>query len=329
MRDVGVIGAGAWGCALAAVAAQGGGRVRLWGRDAAAIAALAASRESPRLPGPRLPPQIEPTADLGAAVAADLLLLVVPAQQVRAVCGRLQPVLAGPVPVVICAKGVEDGSAHLMSDVLAEALPEARPAVLSGPTFAREVADGKPTAVTLACADAGLGAALVERLGRPHFRPYLSDDPLGAQLGGAVKNVLAIACGIVEGRGLGDNARAALVTRGLAEMLRLGRAMGARGETLMGLSGLGDLVLTCASRQSRNLSLGVALGQGRTLDQALSAGRGVVEGAFTAPSLLLLAHRIGVEMPIAAAVESILHQGASIDATIARLLSRPFKPEQS
>ncbi|MBX6322643.1 MAG: NAD(P)-dependent glycerol-3-phosphate dehydrogenase, partial [Rhodospirillaceae bacterium] len=302
----------------------------LWARDPAAAAAIRATGGSPRLPGIAIAPPVEATDDLAAALAGvDLILLAVPAQAVRALCERLRPLLARPVPAVICAKGIEAGSGLLMSEVLAEALPGLPTAVLSGPTFAAEVAAGKPTAVTLACADPRLGAALVARLGRPHFRPYLSSDPVGAQLGGAVKNVLAIACGIVEGRGLGDNARAALVTRGLAEMLRLGRAKGARPETLMGLCGLGDLVLTCTSRQSRNLSLGTALGEGRTLTEALAAGRGTVEGVATAPALVRLARGLGVEMPIAEAVAAILHGGASIDATIAALLARPYKAEDA
>ncbi|HYD30760.1 MAG TPA: NAD(P)H-dependent glycerol-3-phosphate dehydrogenase, partial [Azospirillaceae bacterium] len=228
---------------------------------------------------------------------------------------------------VICAKGIEQGGFRLLSESVAEVLPQAVPAVLSGPTFAAEVARGLPTAVTLACADTELGARLVETLGSRFFRPYLSDDVVGAQVGGAVKNVLAIACGIVDGRRLGDNARAALVTRGLAEITRLALTLGARPETLGGLSGLGDLVLTCTSPQSRNMSLGLALGQGRHLADILAERHSVAEGVYTAGAVVGLAARMNVDMPICAAVDAILNAGADIGATVAGLLSRPFRIE--
>jgi glycerol-3-phosphate dehydrogenase (NAD(P)+) len=231
------------------------------------------------------------------------------------------------VPVLLCAKGVEQGSLALMTEVAAEELPEAPQAVLSGPTFAAEVARGLPTAVTVAATDPDLAARFAAALGTPSFRPYASDDPVGAEIGGAVKNVLAIACGIVVGRRLGDNARAALITRGLAEIVRLAVAKGGRAETLMGLSGLGDLTLTCTAMQSRNHSLGVALGEGRALADVLAGRRSVAEGVASAASVTALAARLGVEVPIAAAVDSILHRDAAIDETIARLLARPFRRE--
>lgn len=229
--------------------------------------------------------------------------------------------------LILCAKGIELETGKMMSEILGETCPQARIAVLSGPTFAGEVAAGKPTAVTLACAEAGLGAALASTIGSAALRPYLSDDIVGAQIGGAVKNVIAIACGIVEGRGLGDNARAALMTRGLAEMMRLGVALGGRRETLMGLSGLGDLALTCNSPQSRNMSLGMALGKGRSLTHALADRPAVVEGVASAAAVRSLARRLHVEMPIVTAIDGILHHGAGITQTIAALLERPFKSE--
>jgi len=231
------------------------------------------------------------------------------------------------VPVVICAKGIEIKTGALLTEVVAEVLPQAPRAVLSGPTFAAEVARGLPTAVTLACADAALGARLVAALGSRALRPYLADDPVGAEIGGAVKNVLAIACGIVIGRGLGENARAAIVTRGLAEMMRLAEAKGGRAATLMGLSGLGDLTLTCTSAQSRNFSLGLALGGGQSLAAVQAGRRSVAEGVSSAPATVALAARLGIEMPIAAAVDAILHRAAAIDAVIEGLLSRPFRSE--
>jgi glycerol-3-phosphate dehydrogenase (NAD(P)+) len=254
-------------------------------------------------------------------------MLVAPAQFLRPLCRELAAHWRPGTPALICAKGIEQHSGELMSEVVAVELSGARLAVLSGPTFAAEVAKGLPAAVTLACEDDALGAALVEALGSPHFRPYLSPDIVGAQIGGAVKNVLAIACGIVSGRRLGDNARAALITRGLAEMIRLALAKGASRETLMGLSGLGDLVLTCSSEQSRNMSLGLELGRGARLTDILAERRSVAEGVASAPAVLALAGRLGVEMPIAAAVDAILHHDASVDEAIAGLLSRPFKGE--
>jgi glycerol-3-phosphate dehydrogenase (NAD(P)+) len=327
-QRVAVVGAGAWGTALALVARRAGRDVTIAAREAEVVEAVNATHENRLfLPGVALDPAIRATGDAGAAVAqADMVLLVVPAQHLRAVSVTIAAQVRDTLPVVICAKGVERGTGKLMSEVAAETLPHAALAVLSGPTFAAEVARGLPTAVTLATAEEA-GPRLLASIGSTTFRPYLSNDPVGTEIGGAVKNVIAIACGVVTGRGLGDNARAALMTRGLAEMMRLGTALGARAETLMGLSGLGDLSLTCNGPQSRNMSLGIALGKGQSLDQALAGKRSIAEGVESAAAIAELAARRGVEMPIVAAVEAILHRGAAIDDTIAGLLARPFKAE--
>jgi glycerol-3-phosphate dehydrogenase (NAD(P)+) len=328
LERVGVVGAGAWGSALASTCARAGRKVTLWGRDPALIDSLNRRHENPTyLPGVPLAPEIAATTDLSALAAAEVCLLVVPAQTLRAVAARLAAGPGAAVPVVLCAKGIEAGSGRWMTEVAAEVLPNRPLAVLSGPTFAAEVARGLPTAVTLASRDGDLAARLAETLGSRSFRPYVSDDPLGAEIGGTVKNVLAIACGIVAGRRLGDNARAALITRGLAEMTRLALALGGKLETLMGLSGLGDLTLSCTATQSRNYSLGMALGEGHSLETALTASRGVVEGRFSAAAVVALAGRQGVEMPICAAVDAVVNHGADLDTTIADLLGRPFKAE--
>ncbi len=324
----GILGAGAWGTALALVLRRAGREVVLWAFEPEVATAINEQRENALfLPGIALDPGIRATTKIEAAAEAEALLLAVPAQHMRAIAGHLaQHEIAGR-PVVICSKGIEQRSGALMSEVIAEALPEAPCAVLSGPSLAPEVARGLPTAVTLATTDGELGARLVRAIGGSRFRPYLSDDPTGAEIGGAVKNVIALACGIVAGRGLGENAGAALVTRGLAEITRLGLAKGAKAETFMGLSGLGDLALTCNSAQSRNFSLGLALGAGRRLEDILAERRSIAEGVTTAPSVLALARRLGVEMPISAAVDAVLHRGAAIDATVEGLLARPFKTE--
>ncbi|MBW7851839.1 MAG: NAD(P)-dependent glycerol-3-phosphate dehydrogenase [Rhodospirillales bacterium] len=328
MDKLAIIGAGAWGTALAVTARRAGREVVLWAREAEVARAINAGRENTAfLPGVQLPPGVVATTDLADAAVADAIFLVTPAQHLRQVAGRLAAHWRAGTPAVVCAKGVEGGTLALMTEVVAEALPGAVPAVLSGPTFAIEVARGLPTAVTLACADRALGEALVGAIGTQTFRPYLADDLVGVQVGGAVKNVLAIACGIVEGCALGDNARAALVTRGLAEMMRLAAAKGGRRETLMGLSGLGDLILTANSHQSRNYSLGVALGRGETLGAILGKRASVTEGVASAASVAALARRLTVDMPICFAVDSLLHHGASLSATIAGLLARPFKNE--
>lgn len=326
---IGVVGGGAWGTALALAALRAGRESLLWAREPTVVEAIRTGRENrDYLPGIPLSDALEATGDLADLATCDAVLLVSPAQHARTVAAGLARHLKPGAPVVICAKGIELDSHALMSDAVASALPAGTPvAVLSGPTFAAEVARGLPTAVTLACSDAKLGTALVEALGSRTFRPYRSDDVVGAQIGGAVKNVLAIACGVVEGRRLGDNARAALITRGLAEITRLALALGGRAETLMGLSGLGDLTLTCSSLQSRNMSLGAALGEGKTLAEILAGRRSVAEGVTTAAAVVGLAAKLGVDMPICAAVDAILNRGAGLDETIQGLLSRPFKGE--
>jgi len=328
IQQLGIIGAGSWGTALAQTALRAGREVTLWARDPALAEAINEKRENPRyLPGIALEAGLRATGDAVEAAAAEAVLLVTPAQHVRATAALLAPHLGKETPVVLCAKGIEQKTGALMTEVLGEALPGQPLAVLSGPTFAAEVARGLPTAVTLAATDAMLGAALVVALGSNRFRPYLSDDPVGAEVGGAVKNVIAIACGLAAGRKLGDNARAALITRGLAEIVRLGLAKGARAETLMGLSGLGDLTLTCSALQSRNFSLGFALGEGRKLDEILAERNTVAEGVFSAAAVTGLAGKLGIEMPIVAAVDAILNRDADIDETIAALLARPFRVE--
>lgn len=326
---IGVVGGGAWGTALAQACVRAGRDTLLWAREAETVAKINRDHANPDyLPGIILDPALRATDDLGALAACDALLLVTPAQHLRGVCVKLAEKLSRPVPAVICAKGVEQGSLALMSDAAAAALPAGSSvAVLSGPTFAAEVARGQPAAVTLACADQVLGRALAHALGGRAFRPYVSDDVIGAQVGGAVKNVLAIACGVAVGAKLGDNARAALITRGLAEITRLAVALGGRAETLMGLSGLGDLTLTCTSFQSRNMSLGAALGEGRTLAEILGERRSVAEGVHTAAAAAALAAKLGVEMPITAAVDAVLNRGAGVNETIQALLARPFRDE--
>lgn len=327
-RHVAVIGAGAWGTALAVLLAGNGHRVTLWTRDAEAASAINANRENARrLPGVRLDPAIAATADLADAAAASAILLAVPAQQLRDVCVALAARGRIAAPAVICAKGIERGTLALMSEVVAGTLPDAPVAVLSGPSFAADVVRGLPTAVTLAAEDEALARNLSALVGRPAFRPYASSDIRGVEIGGAVKNVLAIAAGIVAGRKLGASANAALIARGFAEMVRLGAAMGGRAETLAGLSGLGDLVLTCSSPQSRNYALGFDLGRGLPLDEALAARNAVSEGAFTAAAAVELAGRHGVEMPIAEAVNGIVSGRMSVDGAIAALLARPLRDE--
>ncbi|MDX2234540.1 MAG: NAD(P)H-dependent glycerol-3-phosphate dehydrogenase [Hyphomonadaceae bacterium] len=328
LTHVGVIGGGAWGTALAQVAAAAGRTVTLWAYEPEVVTAINDARENSMfLPGCALNPAIAATGDLAALAGADVLLAVTPAQHLRATLRGLAPALRPGAPVVLCAKGVEQGTLALMTDVLAAEAPEAQAAVLSGPGFARDVARGLPTATTIACADAALGQALVAALGLPTFRPYLTDDLIGAEIGGAVKNVIAIACGVAEGRQLGDGARAALITRGFAELSRLGLALGARQETLSGLCGLGDLVLTCASLTSRNTSLGAALGQGRSAAAVLAERRSVAEGVASAPAVVALAALHGVEMPICAAVDDLLAGRLDVDGAIGALLSRPFRAE--
>lgn len=328
--QVGVVGGGAWGTALAQVLASDGRAVLLWAREADVVEAVNAEHRNPRfLPAAALHPAIHATGDLADLAALPVLLMVTPAQYLATVLAALAPQGSD---IVLCAKGIEQGTGRLMSEVAAAAAPGAALAVLSGPTFAHEVAGGLPTAVTLACAGGeAQWARLAPVIARPAFRPYYSADMIGASIGGAVKNVLAIACGVVEGLGLGANARAALISRGFAEMQRLGLAMGAEAETLAGLSGLGDLVLTCSSSDSRNFALGMALGAegDRTGGAAalLAQRSTVAEGAYTAPVLARLAAERGVAMPIAAGVAALLGGTVSPRALVSQLLARPLRAE--
>jgi glycerol-3-phosphate dehydrogenase (NAD(P)+) len=329
VKRLAIIGGGAWGSALASVAARARAGTVLWARDPNVVAAINRLHENPLfLPGIALDRAIAATTDAAAAIAgADAALIVVPAQFLRGALDMLAPLMPAGLPLLLCAKGIETGSLKTMSEIAGEIVSDSPVAILSGPSFAAEVARGLPTAVTIASRDPALARAFVAALGTARFRPYLSLDPIGAEIGGAVKNVLAIACGIIEGRGLGDNARAALITRGLAEMIRLGLAKGAEAETFRGLSGLGDLVLTCTAGQSRNYALGLALGRGASLVEALARQRSVVEGIATAASVASLAARLGIELPITAAVDGVLHRGVAIDMMIDALLSRPYRSE--
>lgn len=321
-----VIGGGAWGTALAQVAARDGEPVTLWAREDDVVASVNAAHENALfLPAVPLSPSIRATGDLADLAGAEALLVVVPAQFLRAV---LADVPVAGRPLVLCAKGIEAGTQKLVAEVARELHPDAPVAVLSGPTFAHEVARGLPTAVTLACEDDDLRERLAERLAGPTFRTYGSPDVIGAEIGGAVKNVLAIACGVVEGAGLGLNARAALIARGFAEMTRFGVARGGRPETLAGLSGLGDLVLTCSSTNSRNFSLGVGLGQGRSAAELLADRRTVAEGAATAPVLREAAKAAGVDMPVTEAVCALL-EGTPVGKVVDALLSRPLREEHA
>lgn len=323
-----VLGGGAWGTALAQVAAAAGRKVLVWAREPEVVQSINQRAENEVfLPGIRLNPAVRATADLSGAAASQLILAVPPAQHMRGVLRALRPNLEPKQPLVLCAKGVERGSLALMTDVLREEIPDVAPAVLSGPGFAKDVARGRPTATTVASPDQTLAQRIVATIGLPTFRPYVADDLVGAEIGGAVKNVIAIACGVAEGRRLGDGARAALITRGFAELTRLGLAMGAKAETLSGLCGLGDLVLTCASMNSRNTSLGAALGEGRKLQDILAERRSVAEGMESAPAVVALAAKHKVEMPICAAVDAIVGERIGIDEAIAALLSRPFRAE--
>lgn len=326
--SIGIIGGGAWGTALAQTACQAGRDVVLWAREPEVVADITGNHANAAfLPGVALDPRLRATGDLDDLHATDAILMVSPAQFVRATAKALAARLQVGKPVVICAKGLEQATGKLMSEVLAEELPQARAAILSGPSFAADVARGLPTALTLASADETLGQELVAALGYRHFRLYWSGDITGVALGGALKNVLAIAAGIVDGKQLGASAHAALVTRGFAEMRRYGAAVGARAETLTGLSGLGDLLLTCGSPQSRNMSLGRALGQGQTLAEVLGSRRSVAEGVFTAAAVTRGARAYGIEMPICEAVHALVDGTTTVDAAIDGLLSRPFKAE--
>lgn len=325
IEQLAVVGGGAWGTALAQVAATGGRDTLLWALEDDVVSAINRIHENPiYLKGRKLSPAIRATSNFSELSAADAWLVVTPAQHMRATLERSP---CPDMPLILCSKGIEEGSGKLLHDVAREVCPTSPIAVLSGPTFAHEVAAGLPTAVTLACGDDAVGAALRERIALPAFRIYASADVTGAEIGGAVKNVLAIACGIVEGKGLGQNARAALIARGFAEMTRFGVALGARRETLAGLSGLGDLVLTCSSTASRNFSLGLGLGQGRVPAELMADRRTVAEGAFTAPVLAKIARERGIDMPIVAAVDALLAGQADVDQMLEQLLTRPPRAE--
>jgi glycerol-3-phosphate dehydrogenase (NAD(P)+) len=321
-QRIAVLGAGSWGTALAHAALRAGRDVVLWSRDAKAAQAMAATRANPFLPDVAIDKRIAITSSLADAQRADAILAAVPAQSLRALASLIAPSLSEGIPVISCAKGIERGTHKFMTEIIADAAPRATPAILSGPSFAADVARGLPTAVTLSAADETIAAELAKALGSATFRPYHTTDLRGVEIGGAAKNVLAIATGIVSGRGLGASAAAALVTRGFAELVRFGRKLGARPETLTGLSGLGDLVLTCSSPQSRNYSLGLSLGKGQP-DQSHK----LAEGAFTASVLAEMAKDHGVDMPITAAVAAVLDGTISVDDAIASLMTRPFRAE--
>jgi glycerol-3-phosphate dehydrogenase (NAD(P)+) len=321
-NSVAVIGAGAWGTALAGVAVRAGRNAVLYARNAASASQIAATRANPKLSGVRLEASVRVTDDIALAARADIILIATPAQNLREAVTALAPHLVTATPVIACAKGIERGTHKFMTEVIAEAAPGAVPAILSGPSFAEDVARGLPTAVTLAAKDEELASALVQALGSSTFRPYHTSDVRGVEIGGAAKNVLAIAAGIAVGRKFGASAQAALTTRGFSELMRLGRACGARGETMAGLSGLGDLILTCSSPQSRNFALGIALGRGEPPPPDRLA-----EGEFTAPVLIELAASQNVDMPVSSAVAAILSGATTIDEAIESLLTRPFKAE--
>jgi glycerol-3-phosphate dehydrogenase (NAD(P)+) len=324
-NHIAVIGAGSWGTALALSCRRAGRQVTLWARDAANAAELRHKRQSLYLPGVTIDEGIAIAGDIADAARADAILLAVPAQEVRTAAMTLAPLIADGAPLIVCAKGIERGSKKFMSEIVAECAPQAAPAILSGPSFATDVARGLPTAVTLATPDGALAAALARARGTASFRPYHSTDMRGAEIGGATKNVLAIAAGVVAGRGLGASAAAALTTRGFAELVRFGRAYGARFETMTGLSGLGDLILTCSSPQSRNYSFGTHLGRGQKPDEIHG---GLAEGVFTASVLVEMARDRAVDMPISAAVATLLGGTIGVDEAIESLLSRPFKAEE-
>lgn len=325
---IAILGGGAWGSALASVARRTGAEVALWSRNAAVAEGVRNGTNPVQLPGVPLARGIDGTTDMNRALeGADCMLLAVPAQAIRDVTQAAAASVPNGLPTAICAKGIERGSMKRMTEVLADTLPQARACVLSGPTFAGEVAKGLPTAITLAATDEDAAKRVQSALGAGNLRAYLSDDPVGAEIGGAIKNVIALAAGIATGRGLGENARAALVSRGLAEMVRLAVALGGKAETLMGLAGAGDLILTAMSATSRNTSFGIALGEGRSARQILSGRSAVTEGYWTTQAAVALAARAGVDMPIATAVQAILDGQADVDEAVARLMERPVGAE--
>jgi glycerol-3-phosphate dehydrogenase (NAD(P)+) len=323
---IAVLGAGAWGTALALTALAAGRDTLLWVREDDVLAGIRAERRNRFLPGVVLPNELQVTGDVAEAAKADAVLLVVPAQVLHGFVEKLAPHLKPGTPLVICAKGIEKSSGKLVHEMVADAAPSAAVAILSGPSFARDVAKGLPTAVTIA-ATGVIAGRLQASLSTAAFRPYASDDVTGVALGGAAKNVYAIACGVVEGLGLGENARAALLARSFAELARLGEALGARRETLEGLSGLGDLVLTATSKSSRNFSFGVELGQGQTVAGLRGEGRPLAEGVDTAPALVTRARQAGIEMPIAEAMADLISGALPLAEALTRLMSRRLKAE--
>lgn len=323
---IAVLGGGSWGIALANAVIHAGREVTLWMRNPSAAQTLARTLQSPHLPGVKIDSRIKITSSLPEAAKADAILLVVPAQASREVVSRLSETITDGTPLIACAKGIERGSRKFMTEVIAESAPRARPAILSGPSFAADVARGLPTAVTLAAQDERLAEQLAQSLGTATFRPYHATDLRGVEIGGAAKNVFAIAAGVVAGRSLGASAAAALTTRAFAELMRFGKALDARPETLTGLSGLGDLILTCSGMQSRNFSFGHALGRGTSAAEALSSGK-LAEGAYTASVLTEMAREHRVDMPIAEAVAAVLDGRSSVDEAIGQLLARPIRSE--
>lgn len=326
-QRIGVAGAGAWGTALAICAGAAGREVKIWAREPEIAATLTSGDGNPAfLPATSIP-AMPASTDMARLADCDAILLVAPAQHLRATLKSLAPHLKPATPIALCSKGIERGTHKLMTDVLAEEAPHASPAVLSGPSFAIDVARGLPTAVTLACPDRAIGDAWVRSIGRPHFRMYWSDDLIGAEAGGAIKNVLAIACGVCEGLGLGRSAHAALIARGFAEMTRLGTRLGGRPETLAGLCGLGDLVLTCSSPQSRNMSFGMELGRGKSAADILASRKAVTEGVETAPAVVELARKLKVDLPICEVVLNMIEGRLDARSAVDRLLNRPMKEE--
>lgn len=326
--SVGVVGGGAWGTALAAVAARAGRDTVIWARDSKTVESISSRHENKsRLPGIVLDPAIRATNDFAEVAAQDVQILAVPAQEVRQTLGGMVGYIRPDCPLLLAAKGLERITEAFLSDVVGQVLPDNAVAIISGPSFAVDVARGLPTAVTLACANTETGRDLVRILGHPTFRPYRSEDVIGTQIGGAVKNVLAIACGIVEGQELGASAHAALIARGFAEMNRFGQALGARTETLAGLSGLGDLVLSGTNAQSRNFSFGLELGRGGSVGAILDSRQAVTEGVWTAPAVVRRAQAAGVEMPISAAVAAVVEGDIDVGTAIDGLLARPFREE--
>ena len=327
-QKIGIIGGGAWGTALAQAVIKSGRDALLWAYEADTVQGIKDDHiNATYLPKIPLDKALRVTGEIADIASCDAILMVTPAQHTRSIAEQLAKTLPGDKPVIMCSKGIEQTTRKLMIQVLAEALPQAVPAVLSGPSFAAEVAKGLPAALTLACENEEMGEALALALGHATFRPYWSGDLIGAQIGGAMKNVLAIAAGIVVGKKLGSNAHAAITTRGFAEMVRFGIALGGKAETLTGLSGLGDLILTCGSPQSRNMSLGIALGEGKTLDEVLGARKSVSEGVYTASAVVEIAEVSGLDLPICSAVNSVVSGEATVDRAIEELLARPLRAE--